>query len=202
LDVPQGFIKETPDGVVVYSGRVVRPLRLRPEDVTLADVARSLSQLCRFTGMTRVFYSVAEHSVHVCNWLEGFGADVQLAGLLHDATEAYMGDMAGPTKKFTPLGGLYKLHEDAIKPAIEGAFGLGNGLIGSAAVKTADVAFSLAEGRALMPPHPWHEGADPELVALVERSCWPPEQARSVFLETFNRIAYQTEEESAPPPIR
>ena len=76
------------------------------EDIHILDIAHALSQICRFGGHTSSFYSVAEHSINVATLLEQQGADkiTVLAGLLHDATEAYMGDMPRPIKQSLPYG--------------------------------------------------------------------------------------------------
>lgn len=59
----------------------------------IVAVAKSLSKLCRFTGHTKHFYSVAQHSVMVSQ-LSSFG----LEGLLHDAAEMVMQDLSSPLK--------------------------------------------------------------------------------------------------------
>jgi 5'-nucleotidase len=85
--------------------------------IKIEDINHALSHLCRFTGHSRVFYSVAQHSLLVSfiveRLCEGFSsealsecsrsgwgsrADLLLAALLHDATEAYIGDMNSPLK--------------------------------------------------------------------------------------------------------
>jgi hypothetical protein len=89
-----------PSWVHTYSGKKVYPLNAKPEDIAIADIAHALSLQCRFTGHTRYFYSVAQHSLlvslllhdqakpdHICLW-----------GLLHDASEAYLIDVARPVK--------------------------------------------------------------------------------------------------------
>ena len=67
----------------------------QPSQVCIEDIAHSLSQQCRFNGHTRDFYSVAEHSVRV-SWAvpEGF----RLVALMHDAHEAYTGDITLPMR--------------------------------------------------------------------------------------------------------
>lgn len=84
--------------IATYGGRHFHPLDPRPEDIDLVDIAHALGNLCRFTGHTREFYSVAQHSVLVSQSLSGESLDVQLWGLLHDAAEAYIGDISKPLK--------------------------------------------------------------------------------------------------------
>jgi hypothetical protein len=86
--------------VETYTGTRFYPFDPRPEEVALADIAAGLAHTCRFGGHCRTFYSVALHSVHVSRELarEGRPARVQLYGLLHDAGEAYVGDVPRPVK--------------------------------------------------------------------------------------------------------
>jgi hypothetical protein len=74
----------------------------QPGMVVLDDVAHALANLNRYTGHTGYAYSVAQHSVAVSRYLEITGAPliIQLAGLLHDAHEAYFGDISAPMKEF------------------------------------------------------------------------------------------------------
>jgi hypothetical protein len=82
--------------IVTHSGRRVDPLAMRPEDIDIQDIAHALSLLNRFTGHTTRPYSVAEHSVRV-SWL--CRPENALWGLLHDASEAYLADIARPVKR-------------------------------------------------------------------------------------------------------
>ena len=77
--------------MLTFSGRDYLPTQMVPADVRIEDVAHALSLICRFGGHTEVHYSVAQHSLLVARILEERGAPVeaQLAGLLHDAHEAY-----------------------------------------------------------------------------------------------------------------
>lgn len=95
LDTPIG----QPGKIRTFTGRLVDPWALQPEDVLIADIAHSLSQQCRFTGHTRCFYSIAEHCLLVRSLLFEYSTRIQLGGLIHDAAEAYFGDMAGPSKR-------------------------------------------------------------------------------------------------------
>lgn len=83
-------------GFETSSGLTFDLLRPDPEMVRIEDIAWSLSRQCRFNGNTRFFYSVADHSVYVGNLLP---PEIRIYGLLHDAHEAYLGDIASPIKK-------------------------------------------------------------------------------------------------------
>lgn len=78
------------------SGRYVNPLDVAPDDIDILDIAHHLSLICRYTGGVPWHYSVAQHSVLVSEYL--MKPEERLAGLLHDAAEAYMNDMASPVK--------------------------------------------------------------------------------------------------------
>lgn len=86
------------------TGETITPLSPEPERVELADVAHALSNLSRFAGQGRYFYSVARHSVHVSREVEARGGDrsAQRWGLLHDASEAYLSDVPAPVKRSLP----------------------------------------------------------------------------------------------------
>ena len=100
LDTPIG----KPGKIRTYSGKLVDPFNLFESDVLIEDIAHSLSQLCRFTGHTRRFYSVGEHCLLVAGLLKEYTPRIILAGLVHDAGEAYFGDMAGPMKRRLDMG--------------------------------------------------------------------------------------------------
>jgi len=85
-----------------FSGSAVNLLDPRPQDIHIADIAHSLSHLCRFNGHCARYYSVAEHCVHVSRLTERGNA---LWGLLHDAAEAYVGDLVRPVRAHPLLTG-------------------------------------------------------------------------------------------------
>lgn len=87
------------DWIQTYSGRAFYPLAPYPQDVCIEDIAHALSQLCRFGGHCRRFYSVAEHSVLLSRVVV---PEFQLWALLHDASEAYLVDVPRPIKKQLP----------------------------------------------------------------------------------------------------
>lgn len=103
-----------------YSGRLVDPLEVTHADIDISDIAHALSQICRFTGHCKEFYSVAQHSVHVS---ESCVPEYALQGLLHDASEAYLQDIASPLKR-SDVFALYRELEAKTQKLIYAHFGL------------------------------------------------------------------------------
>lgn len=105
------------------SGRRVVVHSMRRQDVHLGDIVYSTSMLCRFVGHISRFYSVAEHQVLVAALAEqdGHDEDVIRCCLLHDASEAYTGDVASPLKAMLPG---YKDIERHVESVIARALGL------------------------------------------------------------------------------
>lgn len=81
-----------------FFDRIVDLESPKPEDISFPLIALALSRLCRFNGATTRFYSVAEHCARVAELARrrGHGRRVQLLALLHDAHEAYLGDVTRP----------------------------------------------------------------------------------------------------------
>lgn len=85
-----------------FTGRKLFPYKPEAEQIHITDITHALSNICRYTGHTKRFYSVAEHSLlcyHIAQ-SEGYDKKVQLYCLMHDFSEAYVNDMASPLKKF------------------------------------------------------------------------------------------------------
>lgn len=101
-----------------FSGGRFWPLDPRPEDFCLLDIAHALSNICRFNGHVTRFYSVAQHSVLVSHLVP---PELALEGLMHDAAEAYLADIARPTKQHLPE---YQKIERAIERALAIRYGL------------------------------------------------------------------------------
>lgn len=128
-----------------FTGRRFYPLDPRPEDVDPVDIAHALSLICRYGGHTTRFYSVAEHCVLLSHAVAPVHA---LWALLHDATEAYVGDMVRPLKHHMPD---YCAAEDRVMVAIADRFGLASALMPHE-VKDADNRILLDERAAVLCP--------------------------------------------------
>lgn len=83
-----------------YTGRTVRYLDPRPEDIAIEDIARGLAMKCRWNGHLHRFYSVAEHSLRVAAIVSPAN---RLWALLHDAAEAYLNDIPKPLKELPEM---------------------------------------------------------------------------------------------------
>jgi uncharacterized protein len=103
-----------------YTGGKFFPLDPQPEQVDILDIAHSLSMQCRYSGHTKQFYSVAEHSVLVSRALDDDDYMAQW-GLLHDAAEAYLSDIPRPLKAILPE---YSLLEEKVLKVIVQKYGL------------------------------------------------------------------------------
>ena len=160
---------------------VFYPFDPRPDEVDIRDIAASLAKQCRFNGHTTVFYSVAQHSVMVSEILPDHQA---LWGLLHDAAEAYVGDMIRPLKVSRQLEGFRDL-EDDVMYAIVQKFRLFPEYQPSA-VKFADNVVCNTERRDLfIDPPDWGPMPGP----LPERiEAWGPALAELRFLDRFKEI--------------
>lgn len=95
------------------SRELVNPWDIRVEDIRLADIAHHLSNVNRFTGGTPWPYSVAQHSLLVASKIAMVDPLMRLAGLMHDASEAYLNDPASPVKRNPGMAELVEAHERA-----------------------------------------------------------------------------------------
>jgi 5'-deoxynucleotidase YfbR-like HD superfamily hydrolase len=169
------------------SGGEFWPLEPRRCDVDIEDIAHALSNQCRFSGHTRVHYSVAEHSVRVSRLLKEWGASVetQLWGLLHDASEAYLVDLPSPLK-LDPRFAFYKVAERQVMTIICERFELP--LRMPDAVVEADAVLLSTEVRDLMNPRSGHWS---KLTHAPHRHrIYPMTQnvAMRTFLSLFNAL--------------
>jgi len=173
---PHGWIQ-------LYSGRKFYTLKPRVEDIDIEDISHSLSNMCRFTGHVKQFYSVAQHSVlvsHLC------GDDNALYGLLHDASEAYLVDMPRPIKRLETFSN-FRAIEHNIMSIIAKKFGLPD--IEPSAVKAADIKILATEARDLMAPlHPdWIQPCEPYPFKI---DPLPPAEAKDLFMDRYIELTH------------
>lgn len=154
----------------------------QPDMVCVADVAAALSKLCRFTGHTSRFYSVAQHSVLVSDLA---GPAFAFEALLHDAAEAYVGDISTPLKQV--LGTAIRDVERRIDAAVRQHFGLPSAH--SPEVKLADIRALGMERDCFLPNdhHPWPilDGVRYDRVPLLPKF---PAAAEELFLVKFKLL--------------
>lgn len=150
-------------------------LRPEPHMVDLEEIAHALSMQCRYNGHVPSFYSVAEHSVRVSVVLEddGHSADVQMAGLLHDAAEAYCGDMVRPMKLVPELGIPFDEIEDGIATVVFAGLGHSNLYPLCEAVHAADKAV-----------YSW----EVENIRSGKRPGDTPSMARAAFIDRYEEL--------------
>ena len=149
-------------------------------DFTIEDIGHGLSNICRYSGQCKSFYSVAEHSILVSETAVGF----EFEALLHDAAEAFLGDITRPLKQMLPE---YKRIEAEVERAILDRFGV----IGSlpSQIKKADLRVLAAEQKQIMPEGTdgWVRGQKVDPAPIVVRHL-PPDEAKRVFLERFEAL--------------
>ncbi|MDP3133715.1 MAG: phosphohydrolase, partial [Burkholderiaceae bacterium] len=85
--------------ISTFKGNRFYPAEPRIDGIDIEDIAHGLAYQCRFNGQTSAFYSVAQHSLMVADLVP---PALRRAALLHDAAEAYLGDMVKPLKALVP----------------------------------------------------------------------------------------------------
>lgn len=165
--------------IATFTGRKITPLDPDPDDIAIEDIAHALALQCRFTGHVRQFYSVAQHSVMVSQLVP---KEQALDGLLHDASEAYLADIARPIKNMPGFGDVYHAAEAKLEEAVAWHFGTTYPM--SPEVKVADNLMLWAEMRDLMPVDP------PDGVEMYSKEVkpWGPVLAELKFLARYNKL--------------
>lgn len=190
----QSWASNRGDWIQTFSGRAFYPLDPQPEDIVIGDIAHALSLQCRFTGHTRASYSVAQHSINVATVIElkGGSPSEALWGLMHDASEAYLVDVARPVKH-TPEMSPYRAAEKRVMAAVCKRFDLP--LQEPPIVKMSDNILLAVEAHTLMAPlrRPGWEYWDrfleqvPDGGVRIEIDV-PWRTVRQAFMATFERL--------------
>ncbi len=156
-----------------YYGNVINPL----------DIAHGLSNISRWGGHTKTFYSVAQHSV-----LVSYACPTKpLAGLLHDASEAFLGDIVSPLKKLIPG---YDTLERQLQNVIAFRFGLDEGDFHCKEVKDADMLLLAMERRDLLttPNFTWTQTAEIPVAFNNRINPVSSSLARKYFMDRFYEL--------------
>ena len=191
LDQTGCFSAQTPgEGCIdTYCGVMFPVTAPEPSHIRIRDIGHALSNVCRFGGHCRSFYSVAQHSVHVMDFLRRAYEcpEIEICGLLHDGSEAYLADICRPVKPFLTN---YAALEAALQAAIWNRYGLAE----AAAkwypkIKWADNAVLRAEAESLIPSRAagWNWGTVE--AAEIEIEPWEPRRAEVEFEDAFLRLA-------------
>lgn len=172
--------------IQTFTGRKFDLLDPTPDMVDVRDVAHALSLACRFAGHCRRFYSVAEHSVRVSLMVPPPDA---LAGLMHDAAEAYIGDVSRPMKqamrRLCPTDNPLDVMEERIEAVVQRKFGFS---MKPASVAAADMQALAAESAELFVdgPRDWQETKGETFrFEDAARLGWSPAVAERAFLDRF-----------------
>lgn len=165
--------------IQTYTGKQFYVLDPQPEDIDIEDIAHALSNMCRYAGHCKKFYSVAEHSILVADYLP---IEYQLGALLHDASEAYLVDIPRPFKGY--LTNYYDL-ESKIMDAIYTKFGVKEGF--HDVVKAVDNRILNDEREQNMIPsnYKWDDYGD---LLGVDLRFYSPEEAEEQFLAFFDSL--------------
>jgi hypothetical protein len=167
--------------VSTYLGNRFYPLEPRIDDVDIEDIAHGLAYQCRFNGQTSAFYSVAQHSLMVAALVPD---ELRFAALLHDAAEAYLGDMVKPLKVLLPA---FSEIEDNVSRIIGERFRVD--LNHNPIIKQADLVALATEKRDLMPysVEEWANliGVKPMAEAILPMA---PDVAKREFMKEFDRM--------------
>ena len=163
------------------SGRAI-DLEVEPDplEIRIEDLAFALAHINRYNGHAGA-YSVAQHSVLALHAAEALtdNAGIRRAALLHDAHEAYTGDVPSPIKRV--LGPAWRGFEARHERAVRRRFGVLETL--PIVVGEIDLRLLVTERRDLLgglEVRPW--GIDLEPYEDLRITRWSPEAARRAFL--------------------
>lgn len=167
------------------TGRRVCVLNPRPEEIYVKDIAMALAKQCRFNGMCKSFYSVAQHCVMGSELAEKlYGKEAAKEFLMHDATEAYVGDLIRPVKVMIPA---FRKVEEGFWKAISTKFSLP--FKHSDECKYIDEVMVTWEKRDLLPnSEEWPRLPDISKMELETLLSWEWEIAEHFWLKRYEEL--------------
>ena len=172
--------------IMTCSFKMFDPLHPDVDLIDIEDIAHALSMLCRANGHFLNFYSVGQHSINCAREAEarGYSRKVQLACLLHDASEAYLSDVTRPVKAELPK---YKEIEEPLQEMLWNMW-LGIPLTGEEQTQVFEIddAILLHEFLHLMDAKIAEE--IPEIFSKPEFSFTGFEQCAQEFLRLFDEL--------------
>ena len=154
----------TRHSIRTFSGKVFDLEIMEPDSICIEDIAHGLAYTARFAGQLKSFYSVAQHSFYA---FQNASPENRLAALMHDASEAYIGDMPSPFKSMLPD---YRFIEERLMKAISDKFGF---------------AFPLPEEVKEIDKYLFGIEWNGCVLDLIPIEFWDPETAKRRFLEAF-----------------
>jgi hypothetical protein len=180
--------------VCTFTGKKLYPAQPRIEDFDARDIAHSLSMQCRYNGHVGKFYSVAEHCLimeeEICQRYAGYYPWAQVDNLcrwalVHDAPEAYLGDLPYPLKQL-PEFAFFRELEAKYPPLLASWLGL-EGSIEPQEVKALDLEIVASEATKLYHErHPdWILPATPTERLLSRIQGLSPAEAERAYLARF-----------------
>ena len=153
-----------------------------PDQFTIEDIAHALSNICRFAGHTNKFYSVAQHCVIMSYHVTPMYA---LHALLHDAAEAFLGDIPTPLKQMLPE---YKVIESRVEKVILNKFGITDM---PPEIKEFDTRMLVTEQNYLMPEANRHWTFDAKPLDILIRPA-EPAIAKRKYLTRFEELSWNS----------
>ena len=180
-----------------FTGKIVNPLALRPDDIDIEDIAHHLACFNRFCGALVCPVNIAAHSLLVARIVGYFTEDptIEMQALLHDATEAYLGDVTKWLKQSPAMAG-YRLAELHANNIIMDKFGLPRELHPS--IEDADRVAVTFEGQLGFQDPNWPKLkkypplTNDEMMAIDGWYCFYEwQKSKDLFLERYNQLTHQ-----------
>lgn len=168
--------------IQTYTGQPFDLVDPQPEMVHLEDIAHALAHLCRYTGHVVQHYSVAQHSA-LASRVAPDEVDLKFQALMHDAAEAYVGDVSKPMKMV--LGPAMREVEDRVWRAVADRFRLPLEL--DPRVKEVDLRLLETERQQLLGTceRDWQLDVDPYAIRIIP---WSAISARRAFITRFEKL--------------